>query len=788
MSLRDDLQHALGAAFTVERELGGGGMAELFVANDNTLNRRVVVKVVSAGAGHRLSIERFRREVALAASLQHPHIVSVLGAGDVTGLPYFLMPFVEGESLRRRLDTDGMLPVRESVGILRDVARACAYAHERGVIHRDIKPDNVLLAKGSAMIADFGIAKAIASADVSTPNSGQTLTQEGISIGTPGYMAPEQVAGDPSTDHRADIYAIGVMAYEMLTGKTPFHDKTPHELLTAKLTQPAPPITGSRTDIPPGFARLIMQCLEQEPAKRPQTAADLIQALDDPAVVSGSQEVRIPRRRVGAPLVGAALVGAALVAALVFAVKTRGNASEAPRSVAVVPLANVGGDSSTAYLAEGLTDEITLALARLPGLRVAARSAMATYRGANRPAPEIGRELGVATVLEGSIQVAGGRLRLMAQLTDVRDGLSLWSQRFEGSMRDVFALQDSLANAVAEALRSRFGGAPVATARGAVGTSDVVAYDLFLRGRFLFRQRGTGHLREAINLLEQAVARDSGFARAWATLADAWAVLPLYGGADPDTAREKALGYVEQALVIDSTLGDALASRGNLNMGMWRWEEAEEDLRRATVLDSSSVNAWQWYGEWLLYNGRNAEAEAALARAVTLDPASPALIAIHGVMLMAAGRATEAIAETQRSMSIDSASVVARMMHGLVLACAGRNADAVRVFEAVRRLAGDAPPIMGMLGYTWARAGQRPKAEALRDSLMRAATAPGVTGILAHTMLGLGDSAQALTWLEWSASAHDPIFVSVPFACPMWDPVRSSARFTSVMRRVGLTE
>jgi serine/threonine-protein kinase len=571
----------------------------------------------------------------------------------------------------------------------------------------------------------------------------------------------------------------------MLTGKTPFHDKTPHELLTAKLTQPAPPITGSRTDIPPNLSRLIMQCLEQEPAKRPQTAAEVVDALEDPSILSGAQPIPVVRRPNRFYIAGG--VGAALVAALVFVVLgRRGSASEAPRSVAVVPLTNVGGDSSTVYLADGLTDEITLALARLPGLRVAARSATASYRGTGTPARDIGRALGVATVLEGSIQVADGRLRLMAQLTDARDGLSLWSQRFEGSMRDVFALQDSLASAVAEALRSRFGGAPVTAARGEAGTTDVAAYDLFLRGRFLFRRRGAAELREAIRVLDSAVTRDPGFARAYATLADAWAVLPLYGGADPDTAREQALGFVEQALALDSTLADALASRGNLYMGMWRWEEAEADLRRATELDSSSINAWQWYGEWLLYNGRNAEAERALAKAVALDPASPALIAIHGVMLTASGRTNEGVAATQRAMSIDSSSVVARMMHGLVLACVGRNADAMASFEATRSVTGDAPPVVSMLGYTWARAGQRPKAEALRDSLLRSATAPGVTGILAHTMLGLGDTAQALTWLEWSAGAHDAIFVTVPFACTIWDPIRSSSRFTSVMRRVGL--
>jgi len=785
MSLQDDLQAALGAGYTVERELGGGGMSHLFVARDRSLDRLVVVKVVSIIGGARHSIDRFRREVGLAASLQHPHIVSVLGAGDIEGVPYFIMPYVESESLRRRLDAAGALPLREALPILRDVARACAYAHERGVVHRDIKPDNVLLAGGSAMITDFGIAKALATS-TGEQAAPAPLTQEGITVGTPGYMAPEQVAGDPGADHRADIYAFGVLAYEMLTGRTPFHGMTPHELMTAQLSRPAPPIGELKPDLPGGIARLVMQCLEQQPADRPQSAAEIVRLLDDPGVISGTQRtaVRRPARRSARLALGAGAAVLVILAGLLLT--NRGAAAPSPRSVAVMPLVNSSGDSATAYFADGLTDEITLALSRLPGLQVAARSATAPYRGRTVPPRDVGRALNVATILEGSVQASGGKLRLFAQLIDARDGLALWSQRFDGDMRDVFALQDSLATKVTEALRNRFGGAASSAPRGEAGTADVAAYDFFLRGRYQFQRRTLTSLREAIKDFQAALARDSGFARAYAGLAEAWAVLPLYAPIDPDSAHVIALVNADKAVALDSTLGDALAARGNLYMHLWRWQDAHRDLVRATQIDSTNVNAWQWLGEWQLYNGHNDEAEQAMARAVALEPQSAALLAIHSVTLMSAGRGMEAVAAEQRAITMDSSSVIAHLMGGAVLLCGGFSDQALAELLTARRLGGNAEPVMSLLGYVWAKGGQQAKARALSDSIMRSANTPGATGILTHIALGMGDTTQALKWLEWSAGAHDQIFVSEPFACPIWDPIRNSERFKAVMKKVGI--
>jgi serine/threonine-protein kinase len=289
--LRDQLQGTLGTAYTLERELGGGGMSRVFVATETALGRPVVVKVLSPDLAGDLNMDRFRREVRLAATLQHPHIVPLLAAGEMGGVPYYTMPFVEGESLRERLRVAGALPLGEALSILRDVAKALAYAHARGVMHRDIKPDNVLLSGGVAVVTDFGIAKAISSS--STSGTRTSLTMKGMAVGTPAYMAPEQAAADPGTDHRADLYAFGCMAYELFTGQPPFADLAPHRRLAAQAAGPPPPISSFRPDVPRPLHVLVMRCLEKDPAARPQRANELSEVLES-IVARRSTQLAVP--------------------------------------------------------------------------------------------------------------------------------------------------------------------------------------------------------------------------------------------------------------------------------------------------------------------------------------------------------------------------------------------------------------------------------------------------------------------------------------------------------------
>ena len=440
-------------------------MSTVFVARDNALGRLVAVKVLPYELAATVSVDRFKREIMLAAALQHPHIVPVLSSGETSPddhelgvrLPYFIMPFVEGESLRTRL-TRGPLSVREAVNILKDVARALVYAHGRGVIHRDIKPDNILISSGSATVTDFGVAKAIsASRERSTTSSGQagTITIVGTSIGTPAYMAPEQAAGDPATDHRADLYALGIVGYEMLVGTPPFHGRAPQQLLAAQLTEKPAPIASRRYDVPEALASLIMRLLEKEPANRPRTAADVARALEDPAVVSGtfvSPKVDRPARprRVIWALTGAGILASVAAGSAWFSNRRASTASppaqstapatsSAVKSIAVMPLVNISRDTSDAYFAAGMTAEVTNALSRIPGLRVAAGTESAASDRASSPT-ELGKALGARMVLVGTVQRDGGRLRVTARLVNTADGFTVWSDMFEREVKDVFAI------------------------------------------------------------------------------------------------------------------------------------------------------------------------------------------------------------------------------------------------------------------------------------------------------------------------------------------------------------
>jgi serine/threonine-protein kinase len=464
------LQDHLGTAYTVERELGGGGMSRVFVANDRTLGRLVAVKLLPPATAATMSLDRFKREIMLSAALQHPNIVPVLSTGELDGLPYFIMPFISGESLRARINR-GPLSVRETVTVMKDVARALAYAHGRGIVHRDIKPDNILLSSGAAVVTDFGVAKALAaSRDKSAPKASGTMTGVGVSLGTPQYMAPEQAAADPNTDHRADIYALGIVAYEMLTGAPPFHGRTPQALLAAQLTEEPAPITQRRYDVPPALSQLIMRCLEKAPAARPKSANDVVRALDDPETVSGSFASGVTtaatRRRAWLIPVLASL--AVLIAAATF-VKLRSGAAEnapkpialapapssAPKSIAVLPLATVGREQRDVDLAVGLTSALTNAVTGIQGLRVASETQAAAVRDSQSTITEIGRRLNVGMLVEGTLQRQREQLRVNLRVVSIDNDSTIWAGTFNGSANDTFRLQDSVTKAMVSALSSR---------------------------------------------------------------------------------------------------------------------------------------------------------------------------------------------------------------------------------------------------------------------------------------------------------------------------------------------
>jgi serine/threonine-protein kinase len=442
-------------------------MSRVFVANDVALGRRVVVKVLREDVLEGVSRERFRREVLVSANLQHPNIVGVIAAGEADGLPYFVMPYVEGESLRALLRRETTVTIPNAVAILRDIARALAFAHSRGIVHRDIKPDNVLLAGGAAMVADFGVAKALASARESDRHPHGTLTGVGISLGTPAYMAPEQVAGDPQVDHRADLYAVGVTAYEMLVGKAPFARGSVREQMAARLIEDAEPVARHRPGVTRALNTLVARCLARLPEDRLQSADELLALLDDPSVVSGevasaatpSIALKSIRRRRQWQWLG---IGAVMLAAIgVTASLARRPAVQAPvpqpllaaggLGIAVFPLVSVSADSADSYVAQGMTEALTNAFAGLPRVRVASRTAAEAAMREERTLGAVAKRLGVSLYVEGTVQRGVDRVRVTVRLVNARDGFAVWSDVYDSEDGDLLKAQSEIASAVADA-------------------------------------------------------------------------------------------------------------------------------------------------------------------------------------------------------------------------------------------------------------------------------------------------------------------------------------------------
>ena len=796
--LRSLLERTLGDVYLFERELGGGGMSRVFLAEDRTLQRQVVVKLLQQDMAAGVSPERFRREIQLAAKLQHPHIVPLLSSGEIAGTPYFTMPFIDGESLRARLARQGELPVTESVRILRHVASALAYAHKHGVVHRDIKPDNVMLADDFALVTDFGVAKALS---VSAASDSSGLTSIGLAIGTPAYMSPEQALAEPTVDHRADIYAWGVMAYEMLTGLPPFKHASAQATLAAQAIEAPEPIDKKRPGLPPALASLVMTCLEKRPADRPQSASEVLSALDSIVTsTGGTVSTTLPparkRRLPPAAIAGAGIILLSAIGGLLYkrgAFTSSGGGGAEVTSVAVLPLANVGGDTASDYFSDGMTDELANALGKLPGLRVASRTSAYAFKGRkDADAAEIGRKLHVQAFLAGTVRRAGDRLRVTAQLTNVADGLELWSDSYERPATDVFKVQDDIARRIADALKLKLGaGAVAGTASASAasrGTENLEAYDSYLRGIYLWNRRGADNLTRSITYFERAVAIDPQYGRAYAGLASVYALLPEYTDSPPPDVLQRTRDAAGKALAIDSTLAEAHTALGLASIHAWDFPMAERQYRMAIALEPQYPTGHQWYGEFLFRTGRPDSAIAELKRAVALDPLAPIPTSALAFGLNLAGRYDEAIVAARRGLEL---APMTGLIHAVIAdSRMGKKdyAGAVREMETAASFDPAVAARQGGLAYVYGRAGDKAKARAMLAKFEeRARTEKFSPFAIALAHLGLGENDAALAALERAVDQRDIALSATSILNePRWDSVRGQPRFTRVLERMNL--
>ena len=781
--LRAQLQSTPGGTFIIERELGGGGMARIFLAHETALGRAVVVKILTPELAAEVSADRFAREVRLAARLQQANIVPLLSAGEANGLPWYSMPYVRGESLRAKLSSGTPMSLADALNILRDVARALAFAHGEGVVHRDIKPENILLSGGAAVVTDFGIAKALTTSRTHERTGPSTVTQTGASIGTPAYMAPEQAAADPNIDHRADVYAWGVVAWELLAGKHPFAGKTTaHAMVTAHLSETPQVVTTIRSDVPPALATLVARCLEKDPAKRPNSANELLATLDQITSSGARASASLANYRTmrGLAIGGAAVVG---LAAIVWVVTHRSTVvakgTDSINSLAVLPFVSVGGDTANEYFAEGIADELTTELAKVPGLRLAPSSSAWTYRHKAVDVREVGRTLGVGAVLQATVRREGAQMRLNAQLSNT-DNRVLWSNVYRSEVKDVFAVQDSVVRAIVDSLRvTLIGGKQVAVAKPLADTTDFETYDIYLHGNNLLKRRGDG-VGKSIDIFRKALARDPSYVRAWSKLAEAYCVLPLYSLAPVDSILPLGRSAIESAHRLDPSDADALAADGLCDMLAWKPREAAAKYAQALSLDASNPLANRVYASPLMALGLTDSAVKQAVRAVRIDALNATTAWVGAQVMLAAGRRGQALEYARRSIELDTSSANAgRLMYALVLYASG-NVDSARAQLERAEPAPHTDPYVGYLtAATGDRAGamsfiRRLESERGRNLLVNLAQA--------WTYLGLRDTTRALDALELAMHRREPVAFTVPFSMPAYDQLRHSARFAAVIR------
>ena len=741
---------ALADRYRLQRQIGYGGMATVYLADDLRHGREVAVKVLRDDMAASLGAERFLREIQTVAQLSHPHIIPLYDSGERDGLLYYVMPFVEGESLGALLTREGPLAIAQALQIAREVADGLAYAHRRGVIHRDIKPDNVMLAEGHALIADYGIAR------VRSAAGGGPLTETGLSIGTPLYMSPEQAVADREVDARSDVYALGCVLYEMLTGEPPFGGSSFQVILVRHATFPVPSARAVRDTVPSAVDGLIARAMAKVPADRFQTAEAFAEAID-----------RIDRRDAAA----ASAPGPA-------------GATAPPASLAVLPFVNVGGNPDDEFLSDGITEDLIHALAKVGGLRVVGRTSSFALKGRQEDVRAVGERLQVGSILEGSVRRLGDRLRVTAQLVTTSDGFQVWTERYDRKVEDVFAVQDDITQAIVDALRITV----LREAASRPPTRDAHAYELYLQGRHRWNRRTTQGIRQSIGLYEQALQADPAFGLALAGLGDSWVTLGIYGAAAPAEVMVPATAAVQKALEIEETLAEALTTRACIrSLYDWDWEAAEVDFRRAIELSPSYPTAYQWYAtNHLAPRGRFAEAQAQLERARTLDPLNPAIGTSVGFVHMLDGQLDSAIRQHTAVLDLDPQFGIAHYFLGQVYEQQGRLEEAVAAFTRARDLTGHSAETVAALAHAEARQGNRTTAEELLAGLITPPAGRYVSPTrIALVHAGLGNADAALASLEEAhrLRATDLVWLRV---WPWFAPLRGEARFERLVTAVGL--
>ncbi len=746
-SLQERLTAGLGSRYVVERQLGEGGMAIVFLANDLRHDRRVALKVLRPEVSAEIGKERFLREIKLAAGLTHPHVLPLYDSGESEGLLFYVMPNMEGHSLRERVERERQLSLEDALRITREVASALDYAHRHHVIHRDIKPENILLHEASAMVADFGIGKALSGSAV-------TITRTGLSVGTPAYMSPEQASGDANVDGRTDLYSLGCVLYEMLTGELPFTGATAQAVIAKRFMSPVPKVRATR-DVPDAVDDLLSRAMARSPVDRFASAAQLVEALDrvsrDGAITPARGE---PQRT-----------------------------APAQKSLAVLPFVNLSADPENEYFSDGMTEEIINAVAKVPGLQVASRSSCFAFKGKEVDIRQVGEKLGVNSVLEGSVRKIGNRIRIGAQLVNVENGYQLWAETFDRQLEDVFAIQEEISRAIVDALKLRLG---ADSAQLVVPTKNLEAYNLYLKARFFYHRFTEPGLRKSLDFYNRVLLLDPGYARAYAGVADVWCRLADDWVA-PDDAYPRAKAAATRALRIDPDGAEALTSLGKV-LGWYEWDfaAAERELRRAVKVAPNYAEAHWALGSLLPTVGLLGEGIEELRQTLTLDPLDPGYTRWLSRFLLYAGDYAGAIAQGEKIIELGEDFFLVYLDIGSAHLALEDTAKALEWYRKGQALEASVRSYDAYLVRALALLDRREEGEEIMNRLEEEARTQYLRSeVLAIGHAALGDFDRAFASLDRAYNARSAGLIYLHLD-PGYAPLRADPRLEALVKRIGL--